>query len=82
MTHSITVIDWIKLALRRDIVLRSLRVGLVVGTLLALINHADRLIATDVDLQTVAKIFLTYLVPYSVSTWASVQAARAAVDTP
>lgn len=69
--------DWLKLALRRDILSRSVRVGLVVGTLLAVINHGDRLLSADVDINMLLKIILTYLVPFSVSTWASVQTARA-----
>jgi hypothetical protein len=69
--------DWLKLALRRDILSRSVRVGLVVGTLLAVINHGDRLLSADVDSNMLLKIILTYLVPFSVSTWASVQTARA-----
>ncbi len=68
--------DWLKLALRRDILSRSVRVGLVVGTLLAVINHGDRLLSADVDSNMLLKIILTYLVPFSVSTWASVQTAR------
>ncbi len=69
--------DWLALACRRDIVRRSLRVALLVGTILALINHGDRLLAGDLDAGAVLKILLTYLVPYCVSTWASVQTARA-----
>jgi len=76
MDNSMTAGDWLKLALRRDIVSRSVRVGLVVGTLLAAINHGDRLLSADVDITMLWKIVLTYLVPYSVSTWASVQTAR------
>ncbi len=68
--------DWLKLALRRDIVSRSVRVGLVVGTLLAVINHGDRLLSANIDITMLWKIILSYLVPYSVSTWASVQSAR------
>ena len=69
--------NWIAIAFRADIVSRSLRVALIVGTLLALINHGGRLIALDIDADTALKIVLTYLVPYCVSTWASVQTARA-----
>jgi hypothetical protein len=81
MSSSITAIDWVRLALRRDIVSRSLKVGLVVGTILAAINHGERLLALDLDRDMLLKIILTYLVPYSVSTWASVQAARAALNS-
>ena len=80
MKDSITVTDWTRLALRRDILSRSTRVGLVVGTLLAAINHGDKIVSTGLDVDSLLKILLTYLVPYCVSTWASVQAARAAAN--
>ena len=68
--------SWLGLARRPDIVLRSTRVALVVGTLLAIINHGGRLLELNVDAEVAIKICLTYLVPYCVSTWASVQTAR------
>ncbi len=68
--------SWWTTAVRPDITRRSLKVALIVGTVLALINHGDRLLALDLDREAVLKILLTYLVPYCVSTWASVQAAR------
>ena len=73
MTRSVR--SWLELARRPDIVSRSTRVALVVGTLLALINHGGRLLDLNVDAEIVIKICLTYLVPYCVSTWASVQTA-------
>lgn len=49
---------------------RSLRVALVVGTALNLINQADALLAGgEVDW---LKCALTYLVPYAVSTYGAV----------
>ena len=72
--------DWFVLALRPDIVRRSLRVAFLVGSILAVINHGDRLVALDLDAELAAKITLTYVVPYCVSTWASVQTARAGGD--
>lgn len=68
--------SWLATATHPDIVRRSLKVGLVVGTILAAINHGDRIIAMNLDLASGCKIILTYLVPYCVSTWASVQTAR------
>jgi len=68
--------SWIRVALRPDILQRSARVGLVVGTMLALINHGDKLLAMELDSSSFLKILLTYVVPFSVSTWASVQTAR------
>jgi len=73
-------VSWRSLALRSDIVRRSARVAVVVGSLLALINHGDRLHSADVDLELVIKVTLTFLVPYCVSTWASVQTALANSD--
>ena len=67
--------SWLRTALSPDIVRRSLKVALLVGTMLALINHGDRLLAGSVDGEAALKILLTYLVPYGVSTWASVQTA-------
>lgn len=69
--------SWFATSMRPDIVRRSLRAALLVGTILALINHGDRILAMTLDGEAVVKIMLTYLVPYSVSTWASVQTARA-----
>ncbi|MFK7730139.1 MAG: nitrate/nitrite transporter NrtS [Pseudomonadales bacterium] len=66
----------ISIASRPDIVRRSVRVALLVGTILALINHGDRLVAGNLDLAAATKIILTYLVPYSVATWAAVQTVR------
>ncbi len=48
----------------------------MVGTILAVINHGDRLLAGNLDLMAGVKIVLTYLVPYSVATWAAVQTVR------
>ena len=70
--------DWLGLALRPDIVRRSLRVALVVGTVLTLINHGDHLLAGTLDAAALLKIALTYCVPYCVASWSAVQALRAA----
>ena len=70
--------QWIRLALRRDIVLRSVRVGAIVGTELVAINQGDMLLGGQADPAAAWKIPLTYLVPYCVSTYASVSAAIAA----
>ena len=56
------------------IVGRSLRVALVVGTLLTVINQGDLLLAGAISGEVIAKIVLTYCVPYAVSTYAGVGA--------
>ena len=70
------VIDWLQTALRPDILRRSLRVSLIVGTLLALINHGDRLLTGELDRGAVTKILLSYAVPFAVASWSAVQALR------
>ena len=49
-----------------------MKVGLVVGTILALINYTDRVLADKMAGVEWLKLALTYLVPYGVSTYASV----------
>ncbi|MGR8919663.1 MAG: nitrate/nitrite transporter NrtS [Gammaproteobacteria bacterium] len=70
--------DWIRLALRPDIVRRSRKVALLVGTILIAINYGDRLLAWNVGAVDALKMILTYFVPYCVSTYAAVSAVRAA----
>ena len=72
--------SWLAVALRPVILKRGLKVGLVVGTTLALINHGDKILNMTLDTNSLLKIGLTYLVPFCVSTWASVQTARAGVE--
>jgi short subunit fatty acids transporter len=69
--------SWLEVARRRDVVRRALRVAAVVGTLLCLINHGDRLLTGALGARELLKIALTYLVPYAVSTYAAVSAIRA-----
>ncbi|WP_197911922.1 nitrate/nitrite transporter NrtS [Kineobactrum salinum] len=65
---------WLGIALREDVVKRSLRVALVVGTFLMLINYSDRFYLGTLQTIDYFKMLLTYCVPYSVSTYASVYA--------
>jgi len=67
---------WLSDALRADVVRRSLRVALVVGSLLVAINHGDHLLSGGVTTTGWLKMALTFLVPYAVSTYASVGAIR------
>ena len=65
---------WFLLAWRRDIVVRGLRVSGSVGTALVLINQGDVDISGAGAADLLWKIPLTFLVPYLVSTYASVSA--------
>lgn len=60
--------------MRGDVVARSLRVSALIGTLLVAINQGDALLAGTFAGELYWKIPLTYLVPYVVSTHASVAA--------
>ena len=65
---------WFKIATRRDVIERSLRVALVVGTILVLLNYTDRFLRHTLCGFDFVKMVLTYLVPYGVSTYSAVGA--------
>lgn len=58
---------------------RAFNVALLVGTILALINHGEKILSLTLSNEDFVKIVLTYLVPYGVSTWSAVQAIRSTV---
>lgn len=64
----------VDIATSAAIVTRSLKVALVVGSVLMAINHGDALLSGHVEPQRIMKILLTYCVPYLVSTYAGVVA--------
>ena len=70
--------EWLRIARRRDIVIRSSKVAMIVGTILIAINYGDRLITGDILPNEWAKMLLTFCVPYCVSTYASVSAVLSA----
>ena len=55
---------------------RAIRVALLVGTVLFAINQSDVVLRGDVTPLVMAKIALTYLVPFSVSTYSALAANR------
>lgn len=65
-----------EIAFSRLVVKRAVRIALVVGTILAVINHGDRIFQGDINLTVALKVLLTFFVPYSVSTYSSVLAIR------
>lgn len=69
--------DWLAVACRQDVVRRALKVAAVVGTVLVAINQGNVLLTAGISPEVLAKIALTYCVPYGVSTYASVQTIRA-----
>jgi hypothetical protein len=79
-TNTGAMSSWIRIALRKDVVLRGFKVGGIVGTILVAINQGDLLMSGELPSEAAWKIPLTYLVPYCVSTFASVAAIRSASD--
>lgn len=63
------------IAFRPEIVKRSLKVALIVGTALNLINQGDAIFGGQQV--NVFKCLLTYMVPYCVATYGAVAALRA-----
>jgi len=55
---------------------RAVRVALVVGLILFVINQLDVVLRGATDALVLAKIALTFLVPYSVSTYSALQVNR------
>lgn len=57
------------IATSKNVVIKALKVSLIVGTVLNLINQGDALLAMAFDDINHFKAILTYLVPYSVTTY-------------
>lgn len=59
---------------RTKMLLRSSWVALIVGSVLMVINHYEKLLDWDVSSIGIEKVLLTYLVPFLVATYGSVSA--------
>ncbi|MBM3608541.1 MAG: hypothetical protein FJX29_08835 [Alphaproteobacteria bacterium] len=64
----------LKLALSPSVVRRSLKVALIVGTLIGLINYFDKVATGTMTPGDWIKALVTYCVPFLVSTYAAVSA--------
>lgn len=65
---------WFEIAFREDVVKRSSKVSLIVGTLLTVINQLDLILTQGISVIVAFKVLLTYCVPYCVATYSSVGA--------
>ena len=74
MTVNNSIGEHLSLALDPGIVKRGLGFSVVVGSILVLINHGDRLNPEEFGTIPIYKVCLTYLVPYVVSSLSSIQA--------
>jgi hypothetical protein len=66
--------SWSAIAFDAVTVRRSLRVALVVGSILIAINYGDRIVTGTLSALDIAKMGLTYCVPYCVATYGAVSA--------
>ncbi|MBA2286839.1 MAG: nitrate/nitrite transporter NrtS [Ktedonobacteraceae bacterium] len=62
--------------LERDTLRRSVKTALVVGSILALINHGQQFLSGQFSASWIIPMLVTYLVPFSVATYGQVQAKR------
>lgn len=62
----------LKIIFEKQIVKTSLKVALIVGIILNLINQGNFIINLDFEKISVSKIILTFIVPYLVSTYSAV----------
>tara|TARA_A100001011_G_C13746824_1_gene609639 strand:+ start:253 stop:474 length:222 start_codon:yes stop_codon:yes gene_type:complete len=60
------------LAVRKDVIKRALKIALVVGFILAAINHGDRILLDQMKSIDWIKVVVTFFVPYSVATISAV----------
>lgn len=58
------------------VVLTALKVALIVGTILALINHGQDIFTNNLTFQQVVQIIVTYFVPYCVSSYSSLKSIK------
>jgi len=61
-----------EIVVSRSVVLRAIKVALIVGAALNLINQGETLIAFDFANLNMTKFLLTFGVPYSVTTYTAV----------
>ena len=66
--------EWLRVAASAPVVRRALKYAVGVGALLIAINHGDALLRGELSGMRLAKMGLTVLVPYCVSTASSVGA--------
>ena len=63
---------FLTLLLEPQLSLRSLKLAIVVGTVLVAINYGDLILRGDTEKIEWYKIALTYIVPYFVSTYSAI----------
>ncbi|WP_375276438.1 nitrate/nitrite transporter NrtS [Alteromonas australica] len=64
---------WLAIAFRASVVTRGIKIALIVGSVLALLNHGDKIFSATLSQSDLYRILVTYLVPYCVSTYSAVR---------
>ncbi|MEL7092504.1 MAG: nitrate/nitrite transporter NrtS [Pseudomonadota bacterium] len=67
---------FLTLAMQPGVVRRAAKISLIVGTILAIINHLPAALSGQLSMLSAVQIVITYAVPYSVATWSAVQTIR------
>ncbi|MDX1958533.1 MAG: nitrate/nitrite transporter NrtS [Leptospiraceae bacterium] len=62
--------------IKKTNIILALKISCIVGTILALINHYDMFLSGNFELSRIAKILVTYIIPFSVSIYSSTFAKR------
>ena len=65
-----------QVAFRKDVFFRAFKMALIVGVVLAIINHGDHIFLGTMKVTNWIKIFVTFCVPFCVSTISSVLAIK------
>ena len=78
MSHA----SFINLATTAQVVKTAIRISLIVGSILALINHGEGIVNLSLSTHNIIQILLTYLVPYGVSTYSGVKALQSQQSQP
>jgi hypothetical protein len=63
--------EWLRTALSPAVSRRALKMALIVGSVLLIINHGDALLSGHISLSRLLRMLLTVVVPYVVSTVSS-----------
>ena len=66
---------WMHYWFERNTVVRAVKIAMIVGPILTVINQYDVILRGDYSVRVVGKMLLTFLVPYCVSSFSSVSAA-------
>ena len=67
-------LNWWHYARSPEVRRRALKMSAIIGTVLATINYADKLLGGGLSTSDLCKIALTYCVPFCVSTYSAATA--------